>query len=116
MEIKPIHSAKDHKEALVAIEGLMKARKGSKEGDRLSILSTLVEDWERRNHEILPPDPIAAIRFRMEQQGLSARDLAPLFGGANRISEVLGGKRGLTISMIRNLHRELHIPAEVLVG
>jgi len=116
MEIKPIHSAKDHKLALKEIETLMTARKGSPEGDRLEILSTLVEDWERRHHDILPPDPVEAIRFRMEQQGLSAGDLAPLFGGTNRVSEVLGRKRALTIKMIRNIHRELHIPTEVLVG
>jgi HTH-type transcriptional regulator/antitoxin HigA len=116
MEIKPIHSAKDHKLALKEIEGLMTARKGSAEGDRLEILSTLVEDWERRHHEILPPDAIDAIRFRMEQQGLSAGDIAPLFGGANRVSEVLRRKRSLTITMIRNIHRELRIPTEVLVG
>ncbi len=116
MEIKPIRTAKDHQQALESIEGLMNARDGTPEGDRLEILSTLVEDWERRHHPILPPDPLEAIRFRMDQQGLSASDMAPLLGGANRVSEVLGGKRSLTIGMIRNLTRELHIPAEILVG
>jgi HTH-type transcriptional regulator/antitoxin HigA len=116
VEIKPIRNAKDHKAALKEIEGLMGARKGSAQGDRLEVLATLVEDWERRHHPVLPPDPVEAIRFRMEQQGLSAGDLAKLMGGANRVSEVLRGKRALTVSMIRNLNRELHIPAEVLIG
>jgi len=116
MDIKPIRTARDHKLALKEIEALMTARKGTPEGDRLEILSTLVEDWERRHHPILPPDPIEAIRFRMEQQGLTAADLAPILGGANRVSEVLHRKRSLTITMIRNLQRTLHIPSEVLVG
>ena len=116
MDIKPIHSAKDHKAALLEIEGLMTARKGTPEGDRLEVLSTLVEDWERRHHPVIPPDPVEAIRFRMEQRGLTASDLAAILGGANRVSEVLRHKRGLTVTMIRNLHRELGIPAEILVG
>ncbi|HNY29652.1 MAG TPA: hypothetical protein PKO15_02080 [Fibrobacteria bacterium] len=116
MDIKPIRTARDHKKALVEIESLMMSRKGSPEGDRLEILSTLVEDWERRHHPILPPDPIEAIRFRMEQQGLTPSDLAQILGGRNRVSEVLGRKRALTITMIRNLHRTLRIPSDVLVG
>ncbi len=116
VDIKPIRSVRDHKKALKEIEALMTARKGTSEGDRLEILSTLVEDWERRHQPILPPDPLEAIRFRMEQQGLTAADLAPLMGGANRVSEVLHRKRALTIHMIRNLRDALHIPAEVLVG
>jgi HTH-type transcriptional regulator/antitoxin HigA len=116
MDIKPVRNARDHKLALKEIEGLMSARRGTPEGDRLEILSTLVEDWERRHQPILPPDPIEAIRFRMEQQGLTASDLAPLLGGANRVSEVLHRKRALTITMIRNLQRALHIPTDVLVG
>ena len=116
MDIKPIRSVRDHKKALKEIESLMMARKGTPEGDRLEILSTLVDDWERRHQPILPPDPLDAIRFRMEQQGLTAADLAPLMGGANRVSEVLHRKRALTITMIRNLREALHIPAEVLVG
>ena len=94
----------------------MMARKGTPEGDRLEILSALVDDWERRSQPILPPDPIEAIRFRMEQQGLTAADLAPLLGGANRVSEVLRRRRALTVTMIRNLHRGLRIPSDVLVG
>ena len=116
MDIKPIRNARDHKQAMKEIEALMTARKGTSEGDWLDVLSTLVEDWERRHQPILPPDPIEAIRFRMEQQGLTAADLAPLLGGASRVSEILHRKRSLTITMIRNLHRTLHIPAEVLVG
>ncbi|MBK8804710.1 MAG: transcriptional regulator [Fibrobacteres bacterium] len=116
MDIKPIHTSRDHKQALKEIESLMMARKGTPEGDRLEVLSTLVEDWERRHQQILPPDPVEAIRFRMEQQGLTANDLAPLLGGANRVSEVLHRKRALTITMIRNLHRVLQIPSDVLVG
>lgn len=116
MDIKPIRTSRDHKKAIKEIESLMMARKGTSEGDRLEILSTLVDDWERRNQPILPPDPIEAIRFRMEQQGLTAADLAPLLGGANRVSEVLRRRRALTVTMIRNLHRGLRIPSDVLVG
>jgi HTH-type transcriptional regulator/antitoxin HigA len=116
MDIKPIRNARDHKLALKEIEALMTARKGTPEGDRLDVLSTLAEDWERRHQPILPPDPIEAIRFRMEQQGLTAADLAPILGGANRVSEILHRKRALTITMIRNLQRALHIPSDVLVG
>lgn len=94
----------------------MGAHRGSPEENFLEVLTTLVEEWERRHHPVLPPDPVEAIRFRMEQQGLSAGDLAPLLGGSNRVSEVLGRKRALTVTMIRNLHRALGIPAEVLVG
>lgn len=116
MDIKPIRTSRDHKKALKEIESLMMARKGSSEGDRLEVLSTLAEDWERRNQPIDSPDPIEAIRFRMEQQGLTAADLAPILGGSNRVSEVLHRKRALTVTMIRNLHRTLKIPSDVLVG
>jgi len=116
MDIKPIRNARDHKKALQEIEALMRARKGTPEGDRLEVLSTLAEDWERRHQPILPPDPIEAIRFRMEQLGLTATDLAPILGGANRVSEVLHRKRALTVTMIRNLHSTLRIPSDVLVG
>lgn len=116
MDIHPICTAKDHRAALKEIEGLMNASKGSPEGDRLEILTTLVEDWENRHLEILPPDPLEAIRFRMEQMGLSASDIAPMVGGANRVSEILHGKRGLTLAMVRNLHKGLRIPTDVLVG
>jgi HTH-type transcriptional regulator/antitoxin HigA len=116
MEIRPIHNTRDHRKALREIESLMTARRGTPEGDRLEILSTLVEDWERRNHPILPPDPVEAILFRMEQMGWSQAELAPLLGGRNRVSEILHRKRNLTVMMIRTLHREMGIPADVLVG
>jgi HTH-type transcriptional regulator / antitoxin HigA len=116
MEIHPIHNARDHKRALREIETLMSARRGTPEGDRLEILSTLVEAWERRHQPILPPDPVDAILFSMEKRGWTLAELAPLLGGRNRVSEILHRKRNLTVAMIRTLHRELGIPAEILVG
>lgn len=116
MDIQPIHTERDHRRTLKEIESLMRSKRGTPEGDRLEILSTLVEDWERRHQPVLPPDPVEAILFRMEQMGWSHAELAPLLGGRNRVSEILHRKRNLTVTMIRALHREMGIPAEVLVG
>ena len=115
MEIKPIKTKADYKRALKEIETLMRARAGSPEGERLDVLATLVEAYERRHFPMDLPDPIAAIRFSMEQKGLAAKDLVPMIGQINRVYEILNGKRPLTLQMIRRLHRELGIPAESLI-
>lgn len=115
MTIKPIHSARDYRAALKEIEGLMEAQPNTPQGDRLDILTTLVEAWEDKHHPIEAPDPIEAIRFAMEQRGLSRRDLEPFIGGRGRVAEVLNRRRPLTLPMIRRLHANLGIPADVLI-
>ncbi len=116
MDIKPIRTKADHRVALREIESLMTARAGTPEGDRLDVLVTLVEAWERKHYPMELPDPIEAIRFRMEQLGLGPKDLVPMIGQPNRVYEVLSGKRALTLQMIRRLHDDLGIPAESLIG
>jgi len=115
-DIFPIRTKKEYQAALRNIDALMDAKPHTVEGDALELLSIIVADYERRKYPIEAPNPIAAIRFRMEQQGFSLADLAPLLGGRNRVSEVLNGKRRLTVEMIRRLHTELGIPAQVLIG
>jgi HTH-type transcriptional regulator/antitoxin HigA len=116
MEIRPIRTRADHRAALKEIEGLMGAAPRTADGDRLDVLVTLVEAWERKHEPMDLPDPVAAIRFRMEQSGLTPKDLVPMIGRLNRVYEVLSGKRPLTLSMIRRLHQQLGIPAESLIG
>lgn len=115
MDIKPIRSDADYRMTLVEIEGLMSATAGSAEGDRLDLLATLVEAWERDHFPIDLPDPIDAIKFAMEQQGLTVKDLEPAIGRPNRVYEVLGRKRALTVNMIWMLHEQLRLPAEALI-
>ena len=115
MEIKPISTKADHRVALKEIEKLMSARRGTPEGDRLDVLVTLVEAWEKKRYPMELPDPIEAIKFRMEQSGLGPKDLVPMIGQLNRVYEVLARKRPLTLQMIRRLHCELGIPAESLI-
>ncbi len=112
--IFPIRNKKDLKRALSRIDKIIDCKSGTDEYDELDILSTLVESYENIHYEISPPDPIEAIKFRMEQKGLKQIDLAPLMGGQNRVSEVLSSKRKLTLKMIRNLHSKLGIPLESL--
>jgi len=114
-ELKPIRSEADYEAALAEIERLWGAKSGTPKGDRLDILATLVDAYEAQHYPMDPPDPIEAIKFRMEQQGLTRKDLEPIFGTRNRTSEVLNGKRNLSIEMIRNLHAQLGISAEVLI-
>jgi HTH-type transcriptional regulator/antitoxin HigA len=114
-EIRPIRTEADHAAAMEEVERLWGAKSGTVAGDRLDVLATLIEAYELRHHPIDPPDPIEAIRFRMEQQGLERKDLEPLIGTRNRVAEVLGRKRGLSIDMIRRLHDSLGIPAEILI-
>ena len=112
MEIKPIKTKADYKAALKEIESLMGARRNSPEGERLDVLVTLVEAYERKHFPLELPDPIEAIKFAMDQQGLSVKDLDPMLGRLNRVYEVLNRKRPLTLKMIWRLHKELGIPAE----
>ncbi|MEZ5727386.1 MAG: transcriptional regulator [Burkholderiaceae bacterium] len=118
MDIRPIHSEADYKAALREISALMASDPdlGTPEGDRLDILATLVEAYELRHFPIDAPDPVEAIKFRMEQSGLSVKDLEPIIGKSNRVYEVLNRKRPLTLAMIRRLHRDLGIPANVLIA
>lgn len=118
MNIRPIHTKTDHKTALRELSAYFdnEPAPGTEEGDRFEILLTLVEAYEAKNFPMEAPDPIEAIRFRMEQGGLTVKDLVPSIGQPNRVYEVLNGKRGLTLDMIRNLHRNLGIPAESLIG
>lgn len=115
MEIKPVKTKADYRAALKEVEGLMAARSGTRDGERLDVLVTLIEAYERKHFPMELPDPIEAIRFSMEQKGLTAKDLVPMIGQINRVYEVLNGKRPLTLQMIRRLHRELGIPAESLI-
>jgi HTH-type transcriptional regulator/antitoxin HigA len=116
MGIKPIRNGKDLKQALARIDEIIDAAKGTAEYDELEVITTLIESYEALHHPIDPPDPVEAIKFRMEQQGLRSMDLAPLMGGKNRVSEVLSRNRPLSLKMIRNLHRSLNIPYESLIG
>ena len=115
MEIKPIRNEADHDEALREIERLWRAEEGTPEGDRLDVLTTLVEAYEQKHFPMDGPDPIEAIRFRLEQQGLDHRALVGVIGGRSRVYEVMKRQRALSLGMIRRLHERLGIPAEVLI-
>src|SRR3970040_1577436 len=115
MDIKPIRTKADYRAALKEIETLMAARPATLEGDRLDVLTTLVEAWEKKHFPMELPDPVEAIKFRMEQSGLTPKDLVPMIGQINRVYEVLARKRPLTLPMIRRLHAQLGIPAESLI-
>jgi HTH-type transcriptional regulator / antitoxin HigA len=116
MVIKPIKNQRDYRRALEEIDKLMGAKPNTPQGDRLDVLVTLVAAWEEKHYPIEPPDPIEAIRFAMEQRGLTRRDLEPFIGSRARVAEVLNRKRSLTLPMIRRLHTGLGIPAEVLLS
>ena len=116
MDIKPIKTEQDYDLALSTIEELWDAKEGTDEGDRLDILITLVDAYEQVNHPIYPPDPVSAIEFHMDQNELTRIDLEEYIGTRARVSEVLNGKRGLSIEMIRNLHEGLGIPLESLIA
>jgi HTH-type transcriptional regulator / antitoxin HigA len=114
-DIKPIRSEKDYEAAMTEVETLWGAKSGTPKGDRLDVIATLIDSWEATNYPMDQPDPIEAIKFRMEQQGLTRKDLEGIIGTRARIAEVLDRKRGLSIAMIRRLNAELNIPAEVLI-
>ncbi len=115
MKIAPIRNEKDYQSALKRLELIFDAKKGSENGDELEILSILIDRYENENFPIGMPDPIEAIKFRMEQMGMKQKDLAEVVGFKSRVSEILSKKRKLTLDMIRKLNTTLHIPTEVLV-
>ncbi|MFA7054248.1 MAG: transcriptional regulator, partial [Kiritimatiellia bacterium] len=115
MQPKLIKTDADYQSALTRIETLFDAKPGTSEGDELDLLATLVDLYEKQTFPIGLPNPVAAIRFRMEQQGLKKKDLIPFLGSASKVSEVLSGQRNLSLTMIRNLVDGLGIPAEVLL-
>ena len=114
-DLKPIRNEKDYERALAEVEVLWGAKAGTPKGDRLDILATLIEAYEAAHYPMDPPDPIEAIEFRIEQQGLSRKDLEKILGTRTRVSEVLNRKRGLSINMIRALHEKFGISAEILI-
>jgi len=113
--MKPIRTKADYARALVEVERLWGAKSGTRDGDRLDILATLIDAYETEHYPIDRPDPVEAIKFRMEQLGLTRKDLEPLIGTRTRVSEVLNRKRSLSIGMIRRLHEHLGVSAEVLI-
>jgi HTH-type transcriptional regulator / antitoxin HigA len=115
MEIKPIRTKADHERALREIERLWGAKPKTEAGDRLDVLTTLVDAYEQKAFPIDPPNPIDAIRFRLEQQGLTTQALVGVIGGRSRVHEVMNGKRALSLEMIRRLNARFGIPAEVLI-
>lgn len=115
MKIKPIRSKRDYEAALRAVESLMRAKRGTAEGDKLDILVTLIEVYEAKHFPLDLPDPVEAIKFVMEQRNLTVKDLVPYIGQPNRVYEVLSHKRPLTMAMIWKLHTGLGIPAESLI-
>ena len=115
VEIRPIKNNRDYHEALKEIDRLMDARSNTPEGDRLDVLVTLVEAWERKHYPLDLPDPVEAIKYHMELNGLQPRDLVPFIGSRNRVHEILNRRRELTLNMIRKLHEGLGIPAESLI-
>jgi HTH-type transcriptional regulator/antitoxin HigA len=115
MDIAPLKNRRDYRHALKEIEALMQAKRNTPEGDRLDMLVTLVEAWERKHYPLDLPDPVEAIKYHMEQNGLAPRDLIPFIGSRNRVHEVLNRRRPLTLKMIQRLHAGLRIPAESLL-
>ncbi len=114
-DLKPIRTKADYKAALAEVERLWGAKSGTPKGDRLDVLATLIDAYETQHYPMDPPDPIDAIQFRMEQQGLTRKDLEPLIGTRARVAEIMTRKRNLSIDMIRRLHEQLGISAEVLI-
>lgn len=114
-EVKPIRSQGDYDAALKEVDRLWGAKAGTPEGDRLDVLATLIDSYETAHDPMDPPDPIEAIRFRMEQQGLTRRDLERLLGGRASVAGILNRKGDLSVAMIRRLHDRLGISAEVLI-
>ena len=116
MKLHIIKSEKDYEKALKVIDTLLHAPENSEKAEELEILSILVEDYENKHHKIEAPDPIDAINFRLEQLGLTRKDLEKSIGSRGRISDILNKKRNLTLPMIRKLHKNLNIPADILIS
>jgi HTH-type transcriptional regulator / antitoxin HigA len=114
-KLKVITNEKDYRRALKGIEQLWDAKPGSEAHDTLGVLALLVEDYEKRVFPMEEPDPVAAIRFRLEQGGMEQKDLVSILGSRSRVSEIMNHKRGLTLEMVRRLFDELHIPMEALI-
>lgn len=116
MNIRPIKTEQDYNTAIFRIEELWGAKKDTPEGDELDLLVTLVEAYEIKHYPIAPPDPIDAIKFRMEQMGMTSADMVKYLGSQSRVSEVLNRKRSLSLGMIKSLYKGLKIPAEILLA
>lgn len=118
LQIRPIRTEADYRAALAAVSPMFDNEPDldSEEGAAFDAMITLIEAYERKHHPVSRPTPVETIRFRMEQQGLTPKDLQPMIGGLNRVYEVLAGRRPLTLAMVRRLHRDLGIPAESLIG
>ena len=115
MKLKPIRTEDDYDKAIARLEKIFDSEPGTKDGDELEILAMLIEDYEDKHYPIGPPDPIEAIKFRMDQMGLRQKDLGEILGHKSRASEILNRKRKLTLSMIRTLNEKLNISTAVLV-
>ena len=116
MNIKPIRNDDDLRAAFKRLEPLFQAEEGTPEADEMEILVTLIEAYENKHFPVGPADPVEAIKFRMDQNGLTLKDLEPYIGSSGRVSEVLNRKRGLSLQMVKRLHNGLHIPYESLFG
>ncbi|RLD60569.1 MAG: hypothetical protein DRI95_15330 [Bacteroidetes bacterium] len=116
MEIKPIKTEQDYKKSIERIEDLWGAKKDTPKGDEFDLLCTLIEAYEMKHYPIAPPDPIDAIKFRMEQMGMTKKDMAKYLGSPSRVSEILSRKRQLTLKMVKSLYKGLKIPAEILLA
>jgi len=115
MKIRPIRNEADYQKGLERLEVLFDAKRGTEEGDELEILSIVIDNYESEKFPIDMPDPISAIKFRMEQMGLKQKDLVEMVGFKSRVSEIMNKKRKLTLDMIRKLNANLHIPTEILI-
>ena len=116
MTIKPIRNEKDLEQAFRRLEAVFQSEENTPQADEREVLVTLIEAYEREHFDFGPADPVEAIRFRMEQQGLTARDLEPFIGPSGRVSEILNKKRPLSLRMVKNLHHGLRIPYESLLA
>jgi HTH-type transcriptional regulator/antitoxin HigA len=115
MEIRPIKSEADYNSTLAEVERLFDATSDTPEGDRLEVLTTLLEAYEKKHYTIPSPDPVEALTYWMESRGITRKDMEPLVGSRARLSEIFNHRRGLTLTMIRNLHNKLGIPVEALI-
>ena len=116
MEIRPIKTEQDYNTSIRRIEVLWGAKKDTPQGDELDLLVTLVESYEMKHYPIAPPDPVDAIKFRMEQMGMTKADMVQYIGSQSRVSEILNRKRKLTLGMIKSLYKGLRIPADILLA
>jgi HTH-type transcriptional regulator / antitoxin HigA len=116
MEIRPIKTEQDYNTSIHRIEVLWGAKKDTPQGDELDLLVTLVESYEMKHYPIAPPDPVDAIKFRMEQMEMTKADLVQYIGSQSRVSEILNGRRKLTLNMIKSLYKGLRIPADILLA